>query len=443
MSESLPPDQDRLSRTTLGRGARLLQLPLGEARRRVTGWGRRLTGTDPATVAAENADRAAQQMFQVLGELKGGAMKFGQALSMMEAALPEEHALPFREQLRKLQDSAPPMPASKVQSVLRAELGDDWRSQFAEFSMRPAAAASIGQVHKGVWAATGEPVAVKIQYPGAEDALLTDLAALRRFAGTVAPLTGGVDVVALTNEIADRMSEEVDYRLEAAAQEEVAVACDGHPDFVVPHVRKATRRVLVSEWIEGERLSALADRPEAERNRVGLNYVRFLFAAPQLAGILHADPHPGNYLVCPDGRLAALDFGLIARLPDGLPAAMGRLVSLARDGRAEEVAEGLIDEGFVTGEIPPEALLSYLGPFFEPAAVPEFHFTREWMQAQFTRVRDIEGNDKIALRLTVPPVYALIYRVWMGGIAVLAQLDVRASFADVLTEFLPGWEPAT
>jgi predicted unusual protein kinase regulating ubiquinone biosynthesis (AarF/ABC1/UbiB family) len=309
--------------------------------------------------------------------------------------------------------------------------------------MRPAAAASIGQVHKAVWAESGRAVAVKIQYPGAEEALLSDLATLRRMASAVAPMTGGVDVAALAREVSDRVSEEVDYTLEAASQRQVAEAFADSDEFFVPPVRHATRRVMVSDWVDGDRLGTVADRPAAERNRLGLSFVRFLFAGPQLAGVLHGDPHPGNYLVCPDGRLAVVDFGLVARVPDGLPPAMGRLVSLARDGLADDVATGLVDEGFVTGDIPPADLLAYLSPFFEPAAVPEFHFTRRWMQEQFARVRDIEGNDGIARKLTVPPVYALIYRVWMGGIAVLAQLDVRARFADVLTEFLPGWRPAS
>lgn len=442
MNEALPPERENISRSTFGRGARLIQIPLSGAGRKAWGWGRRLTGTDPDVVAADNAERMARQMTQVLGELKGGAMKVGQMMSLMEAALPEDQAAPMRGHLKRLQDSAPPMPESKVHGVLRAELGSDWQSLFTDFSKRPAAAASIGQVHKAVWAATGRPVAVKIQYPGAEEALLTDLAALRRMASAVAPFTGGVDVAALADEVAARVSEEVDYTREGDTQARVAKAFAGHSEFFVPDVLVATRRVMVSDWVTGERLSAMADQGPDERNRIGLSYVRFLFASPKLSGVLHADPHPGNFLVLPDGRLGVVDFGLVAQLPEGLPPAMGRLVCTARDGRAADVAQGLRDEGFVTADIASEDLLSYLSPFFEPAAVPEFHFTRAWMQQQFARVRDVDGNDGIALKLTVPPVYALIYRVWLGGIAVLAQLDVRARFGDVLEEFLPGWFPA-
>lgn len=443
MDRSLPPESDGISRSALGRGAKFLQLPLSAAGRKAAGWGRKLAGADPAAVDSDLADRAAAQMFQVLGELKGGAMKFGQALSLFEAMLPEEQAAPFREELRRLQDSAPPMPTSRVQAVLRAELGRDWPKLFTEFDLRPAAAASIGQVHRGVWAATGGPVAVKVQYPGAEDALRTDLLAIQRLATVMAPLTGGVDIVSLTRELSERIFEEVDYELEAASQQQAAIAFRGHPDFLVPEVRTAAQRVMVSDWVVGDKLTTAADLPAPERNRVGLNYVRFLFAGPSVAGLLHGDPHPGNYLICPDGRLGVVDFGLVARLPDGLPRAMGEILTLARDGDIEGTAAGLRREGFVTGDVDPVALHSYLAPFFEPAAVPEFHFSRAWAQQQYRRVSDLEGNDRIVFKLNVPPVYALIHRVWLGSIAVLAQLDVRAAFADVLADYLPGWQAAT
>lgn len=442
MDRSLPPESGGLSRSTIGRGAKLIQLPLGVAGRKAAGWGRKLAGADAATVDSDLADRAAAQMFQVLGELKGGAMKFGQALSMFEAMLPEEQAAPFREELRRLQDAAPPMPSSKVQAVLRAEFGPQWPKLFSEFDVRPTAAASIGQVHRGVWAASGTPVAIKVQYPGAEDALRTDLLAIRRLASVMSPLTGGVDIVALTRELSERIFEEVDYRLESASQQQAADGFRGHPDFLVPDVRAASRRAMVSDWIDGDKLITATDLPPAERNRIGINYVRFLFAGPHQCGLLHGDPHPGNYLLCPDGRLGVVDFGLVARLPGGLPRAMGEILTLARDGDWEAATAGLAREGFVAGDIEPASLLRYLSPFFEPAAVPTFHFTRSWAQEQFRRVSDLEGYDGIAFKLNVPPVYALIHRVWLGGIAVLAQLDVQAAFADVLAEFLPGWEPA-
>src|SRR5674476_691097 len=190
-------------------------------------------------------------MFRVLGELKGGAMKFGQALSMFEAALPDDIAGPYREQLRRLQDSAPPMPVSRLEAVLEKELGQNWRSLFGEFGRRPAAAASIGQVHRATWAATGEPVAVKIQYPGADAALESDLAQIGRLASVMAPLTGSIDMKALTAEIAERIREEVDYLLEAEHQTTAATAFAGDSEFVVPslsliHISEPTRQAEIS-----------------------------------------------------------------------------------------------------------------------------------------------------------------------------------------------------
>ena len=436
------PDQDRgrfLAEGTLGRTARLLSIPLGAAGRATVGAGRRLLGESAAGVEADLSRAAADQLFAVLGELKGGAMKFGQVLSMMEAMLPEEIAAPFRAKLAQLQDSAPPMPTSRVHGVLRAELGTDWRSHFAEFEPRPAAAASIGQVHRARLAGSGEPVAVKVQYPGADAALRSDLKQIQRLAAAASAVTGGLDVVALTREVAARIAEEVDYLHEAAAQNQMAEAVAGHPRFVVPRARLATSRVLVSDWVEGVKLGRLADAPEEARNAAALDYVTFLFAGPALGGLLHGDPHPGNFLVTGDGRLGVVDFGLTAAFPDGLPRPMGELIRRAVAGDAAGMLAGLREEGFIAGEVDAGELLDYLNPFVEPAGVEEFHFDREWTRSQFGRVHRSMGADQLPLKLNIPPEYGLIYRVWLGGIAVLAQLDVTANFAAVLRRYLPGF----
>ncbi|MFT3862513.1 ABC1 kinase family protein [Micropruina sp.] len=427
-----------LPTSSFARASRMLQLPLGAAQRQAVGLSRRLLGADADQVERELRGAAAEQLFSVLGELKGGAMKFGQALSMFEAFLPEEVAAPYRHQLAKLQDSAPPLPSSRVQTVLRNELGPGWRDRFESIDLRPAAAASIGQVHRAVLTG-GRPVAIKVQYPGADQALRSDLRQIERLAGVVAPLAGGVDVVTISRELAARISEEVDYTLEAQHQSQAAAAFAGDPEFTVPQVHHATSRVLISDWLDGRKLSTAADSPRAVRNRVGLSYARFLFAGPARAGLLHADPHPGNYLVLPDGRLGVVDFGLVARLPDGLPPAMGRLIQLAIADDASAMTAGLAAEGFIAKDIDAGELLGYLAPFVEPARSEEFHFDRAWMREQFLHVRNSSTRDGVSMKLTIPPVYALIHRVWLGGIAVLAQLDVTARFRDVLAEFLPGW----
>src|SRR5690606_5941577 len=150
------------------------------------------------------------------GELKGGAMKFGQALSIMEAALPEELVAPYRAQLTKLQDSAPPMALSAVQVVLTRELGSDWRDRLVELDPTPAASASLGQVHRGRWH-DGREVAVKVQYPGADKAFISDLRQVARLGRTLGSLAPGIDVKPLVDELLARADEELDYRLEAEA----------------------------------------------------------------------------------------------------------------------------------------------------------------------------------------------------------------------------------
>jgi hypothetical protein len=310
---------------------------------------------------------------------------------------------------------------------------------FASFDDVPAAAASIGQVHRAVWH-DGRDVAVKVQYPGAGDALLSDLDQIGRLGRLVGGLVPGLDIKPLIAELKARVVEELDYSLEAEAQEQFAAAYDGDAEITVPHVVASSEHVIVSEWLEGTPLSRIIARgSQSERDRVGLLYVRFLFSGPARAGLLHADPHPGNYRVLPDGRLGVLDFGACARLPDGLPPQMGVLLSTALRGDAETVVAGLRAEGFLKPQITvdPQALLDYLAPFVEPASVDRFRFSRDWMRSA---VRSHQRPTRAWLhhraQANMPPSYLLIHRVWLGGIGVLSQLGAEAPFSGELERWL-------
>lgn len=417
-------------------------LPVSYAGRTALGFGKRVGGKPAEAVTAELQQRTAEQMFKVLGELKGGAMKVGQALSIFEAALPEEFAAPYRATLTRLQDAAPPLPAETIHRILADELGEDWRDRFAEFSDVPAAAASIGQVHKATWH-DGRVVAVKVQYPGADKALMADLNQLARMGKMFAAWIPGIEIRPLIDELRERVAEELDYLRESQSQRAYAVAFEGDPDFLIPHVLSASPHVLITEWVDGTPLSAIiAAGSQEERDLAGTLLERFLLCGPARAGLLHADPHPGNFRMTPDGRLCVLDFGAVAHLPDGLPLAMGTLLRLAQSGDAETVLEGLRTEGFVRPhiDIDPAQVLSYLDPFVEPARHETFTFSRDWMRGQFTRLNDIRNPDfTVGLKLNLPPSYALIHRVWLGTIGVLCQLGATVPMRAELEQWAPGF----
>ncbi|MFG2339267.1 ABC1 kinase family protein [Streptomyces yangpuensis] len=438
-----------LPRKAVTRTVKLAALPLGIAGRVTWGLGKRIGGKSAEIVARELQQRTAEQLFRTLGELKGGAMKFGQALSVFESALPEEVAGPYRAALTKLQEAAPPLPAATVHQVLAERLGADWRDLFEEFEDKPAAAASIGQVHRAVWH-DGRQVAVKVQYPGAGEALLSDLKQLGRFAGLLGPLVPGMELKPLIKELRDRVSEELDYELEAEAQRTHADAFVDDPDVIVPDVVHQGDQVLVTEWLDGTPLSeVIADGTEEERDRAGQLLARFLFSGPARTGLLHADPHPGNFRLIPgaDGgmRLGVLDFGTVDRLPGGWPKPIGRSLRMTLDGDAEGVYGHLCAEGFVreSVELDPDAVLDYLKPIIEPAEAEEFTFTRPWLRGQAARIADPRSPaHQLGRQINLPPSYLLIHRVTLSTIGVLCQLGATVRLRDELDTWLPGFASA-
>ncbi len=441
-----------LPRKAAARTARLAALPLGYAGRTAVGFGKRLGGAPAEAVMSDIQQRTAEQLFRTLGELKGGAMKFGQALSVLESALPEEMAAPYREQLTRLQDSAPPMPTQTVRTLLAEDLGADWKERLVWLDGAPTAAASIGQVHEGRWY-DGRRVAVKVQYPNAGDALMADLRTLARAARAIGPLIPGVDMKPLVEEVQARAREELDYDLEAEAQREFAAAFRDDPFIDVPDVVAVGPRVLVTEWLDsaGSLASVIADGSQAERDHYGEVFTRFLFSGPARTGLLHADPHPGNFRVIPNedgtpGRIGVLDYGAVARLPQrGLPEPMGRLITLCAAGDGDALIAGLREEGFLKDRIniEPQLLMDYLSPFVDPTMVERFRFSREWMREQFQRINNPKDPAyTVSIKLNLPPSYVLIHRTWLGGVGVLSQLEAEAPFRAIMEEFLPGFSPA-
>ena len=429
-----------LPRHAVTRAVILARLPVGYAGRTALGTGKRLGGRPFELVNLEIQQRTADQVFRVLGELKGGALKLGQALSIFEAALPPEIAEPYRATLTRLQESAPPLPAPSIHKVLAGDMGEQWRASFAEFDDEPAAAASIGQVHRAVW--QGRRVAVKIQYPGAGKALISDFNQLSRFARLFGALMPGLDTKALLAELRDRVAEELDYRLEAAAQQAFAAAYADDPDVCVPPVVFVSDHVLVSEWLDGIPLATIiADGTTAQRNRAGIMLIRFLFSGPARVRLLHADPHPGNFRLLADGRLGVLDFGAVDRLPDGFPPIFGRVLRIMHDGGdLAKLEDEFRSHGYLRDGVSVDltALRAFLAPLAEPSRADSFRFSREWLHTETMQASALRSSS-VLRQLNLPPSYVLIHRVLASGLGVLCQLECEVPFRAEVLRWMPGY----
>jgi predicted unusual protein kinase regulating ubiquinone biosynthesis (AarF/ABC1/UbiB family) len=435
-----------LPRGTTARTARMAALPLAFGGRAVAGWGRRLAGADADAVSAAMMERNAEQLFAVLGQLRGGAMKVGQALAVYESMMPAELAEPYRRALVRLQAQGPPLPARDVHRVLDEQLGRQWRTRLPEFDDVPTAAASIGQVHRAR-TAQGRPVAVKIQYPGADQALETDLRVLERFARLFTLIVPGLDARAVMRELRARTLEELDYRAEADHQRAFAAEYGGGEHLHVPAVIASAPKVLVSEWLDGTSLARIIGQPADDgtdlhaHDRHGHTIVETMFSSPVRIGLLHADPHPGNFLLLTDGRLGMVDFGATAAMPGGIPPVLARTLRHMADGEREQMMALLRAEGFIHGDIGPDDVLAYIGALADPLRVPRFRFDRAWMAAQGARVADLRGAAyrETGRALTLPADHLVFLRVLTGWMNVLAQLDCTVAVRGIVEKWVPAF----
>jgi predicted unusual protein kinase regulating ubiquinone biosynthesis (AarF/ABC1/UbiB family) len=431
-----------IKRRGAARNAKLASLPVSFAGRAALGFGKRLTGMSKDEVTAELMEKAAHQLFTVLGELKGGAMKVGQALSVMEAAIPEQYGEPYREALTKLQKDAPPLAANKVHRVLDAQLGTKWRERFASFDDTPVASASIGQVHKAVWS-DGREVAVKIQYPGADEALRADLKTMQRMVGLLKQLSPGADVQGIVDELIERTEMELDYRLEADHQRAFAKAYRGDPEFLVPAIVASSPKVLIAEWIDGIPMSAIIrDGTHEQRDLMGTRLAQLTYGAPHRLQMMHGDAHPGNFMLMPDGRMGVIDFGAVAPLPGGLPVELGLMLRYAVEQDYDNLLPTMEKAGFIQrGErVSVREIDEMLRQYVEPVLTDVFHYTRRWLQNMTAANMDRSvAQIKTARQLDLPPKLALPLRVIASTVAISAQLDAHVPVRHIALQYIPGF----
>ena len=446
-------ENDKIPTSRARRTATVASLAASEA---VKQFGTRAANVTRGEEAAEEAMarrqlETAKQIVAVLGTMKGAAMKLGQVMSFLDVGLvAEEHRDEFQRELAKLRDAAPTVSFKQMRRVIEEDLEEPISEVFASFQEEPIAAASIGQVYRARLRSDGREVAVKVQYPGVAGAVRADLQNLDMIMRLLKRMTPGLDVNAIAQEIKERIVEELDYELEAQNQRSLARIFAGHPFIVVPDVVSSLsrERVLVSDFVEGVGFEELKRRPQAERDRIGEIVFRFFLGCLYRHRQFSGDPHPGNFLLLEDGRMAFLDFGLFKRMdsePVELELAAQRAVA---EGDAATLHELLAQSGFLPEpeRVDPDHLLAFITDAIwwyttadEPVQLTPDMATQVMIESSDPRsshFREMRHQD-------MRPEHLFGRRMEMLTLAVLSQLRARANWHRIAREWMYADEPVT
>jgi predicted unusual protein kinase regulating ubiquinone biosynthesis (AarF/ABC1/UbiB family) len=389
--------------------------------------------------------RSAEDVARELGNMKGVIMKAGQMLSFIIDGLPEA----AQQSLASLQGDVPPMSPAAAAGVVREELGRDPHELFLDWSELPVAAASIGQVHRAVLR-DGRVVAVKVQYPGIDKAMGSDLAnAELLYAMFSAVALKSLDVKALVEELRVRMLDELDYRLEAGCQADFAARYRDHPFVHVPDViaEYSTKRVLTSDWVDGMTWSEfLATADEPMRQRVAEVMFRFTQGAIHRAHVFNGDPHPGNYRFHRDGSVTFLDFGLVKRWSHGELDALLPLIDPLLDHQPELMVDRMIAAGFLAPDhrLDPQRVWEYVSAPYTPYLEREYTFQPDFASNALGKLLDLTGPyADVMAKLNLPASFVILDRVIWGLSAILGRLRARNHWREIFDEYRLDTKPVT
>jgi predicted unusual protein kinase regulating ubiquinone biosynthesis (AarF/ABC1/UbiB family) len=433
----------RMRRTWHGRNAHLVGLGAKVGATYVSTAARKVFASAERRIELDRQRElaTAAQVAEHLGHMKGALMKLGQMASYLDEGMPE----PMRQALSQLQSNAPPMTADLAAEVIERELGAPPDRVFLEWDPQPIAAASIGQVHRAIVVdpVTGDEraVAVKVQYPGVDEAIAADLRNTELLGVLLRQGFGGLDPTEMVDEIKARLTDELDYALEATNQQLFADYYRGHPFIHVPAVlpSRSTGRVLTTELVTGSTWQDLLTWDQRQRDLAGEVIFRFVFRSLYRMHAFNGDPHPGNYLFHGDGKVTFLDFGLVKHFTTAEMSTFASMVKAAAvDRDVAEFRRIVEDAGMLRPDAPvaTDAVGEYFSQFYEPVREDrEMVWTGQYAS---TIVRHtFDRTSPIAQYATVPRAFVFIQRINLGLYALLGELGARGNYRRIASELWP------
>ena len=442
---------EHIPTSRLTRSATIGRLAAGQAVRQFGTRAANLARGDEASDAAlaRRQVETAEQIVAVLGTMKGAAMKLGQVMSFLDVGLvPEEYREEFQSKLAELRDSAPKVSFDQMRKVIEAEFDEPLDELFAHFDHEPIAAASIGQVYRARLH-DGRAVAVKVQYPGVAGAVRADLKNLGMIMRLFSRMAPGLDVQGITQEIRLRIDEELDYELEASNQKAMARIFRGHPFIHVPDVvgSLSRERVMVTELVAGSRFEERKELDAPARNRIGEIVFRFYFGCMYRHHQFSGDPHPGNFLLLADGRVAFLDFGLYKRLAPELAEYELQIARLGIEGDGEALIAHLHAGGFLATpdrSDPEQILRQFNDVTWWYTQDAEVQLTPEIATQIVIDMSDPRSRHYSAMRHeNLPPDHLFGRRTETLTLAVMGQLRSAGNWHRIAREWIFGDPPVT